>query len=107
MTAHTRAIGAVSLAGMLVTALLSAQGAGTPAQSQTPPPQTPPPGGGRGGDPGQRGAGGGGRQGAGGRRGGFTQYTRELASPDILVRGKSLYEANCASCHASDLRGGP
>jgi mono/diheme cytochrome c family protein len=24
----------------------------------------------------------------------------------VLVRGKGLYEANCASCHASDLRGG-
>jgi mono/diheme cytochrome c family protein len=25
----------------------------------------------------------------------------------VLVRGKALHEANCASCHASDLRGGP
>jgi mono/diheme cytochrome c family protein len=24
----------------------------------------------------------------------------------VLVRGKGLYEANCASCHATDLRGG-
>jgi cytochrome c oxidase cbb3-type subunit 3 len=31
--------------------------------------------------------------------------TRELASPDVLARGKGLYETNCASCHASDLRG--
>jgi mono/diheme cytochrome c family protein len=46
----------------------------------------------------------GGRQG-GGRRGGFTQFTRELASQDVIVRGKGLYEANCASCHAVDLRG--
>jgi mono/diheme cytochrome c family protein len=53
-----------------------------------------------------RGAGpGGGRQGRGGRAGGFTQFTRELAPQDVIVRGKSLYEANCASCHASDLRG--
>jgi cytochrome c oxidase cbb3-type subunit 3 len=37
--------------------------------------------------------------------GGFTQFTRELAPQDVIVRGKSLYEANCASCHASDLRG--
>ena len=48
----------------------------------------------------------GGRQGGGGRRGGFTQFTRELAPQDVIVRGKALYEANCASCHAADLRGG-
>ncbi|HVY92739.1 MAG TPA: c-type cytochrome [Bryobacteraceae bacterium] len=41
----------------------------------------------------------------GGRAGGFPQYTRPLAPQDVLVRGKSLYEAHCASCHASDLRG--
>jgi len=40
------------------------------------------------------------------RRGGFTQFTRPLASPDVLARGKALYETNCASCHAADLRGG-
>jgi mono/diheme cytochrome c family protein len=60
------------------------------------PPQTPAPG--RGADPGQRGA-------PGGRRGGFTQFTRPLASADVLVRGRSLYDTNCASCHAVDLRG--
>jgi cytochrome c oxidase cbb3-type subunit III len=67
-----------------------------PAQ---PPAQTPaqPPAGGRG--AGQAG------QGGGGRRGGFTQFTRPLASPDVLLRGKSLYDTNCASCHAPDLRG--
>jgi cytochrome c oxidase cbb3-type subunit 3 len=54
--------------------------------------QTPPPAAGRG-------------QG-GGRRGGFTQFTRPLASPDVLARGKALYETNCVSCHAPDLRGG-
>jgi mono/diheme cytochrome c family protein len=41
----------------------------------------------------------------GGRRGGFTQFTRELAPQDVIVRGKGLYEANCASCHSVDLRG--
>jgi cytochrome c oxidase cbb3-type subunit III len=50
----------------------------------------------------------GGRGGGDGQgRGGFPQFTRELAPQDVLVRGKSLYEAQCASCHAVDLRGGP
>lgn len=40
-----------------------------------------------------------------GRIGGFPQYTRQLAPQDVLARGKSLYEANCASCHANDARG--
>jgi cytochrome c oxidase cbb3-type subunit 3 len=48
---------------------------------------------------------GGGRAGRGGRAGGFTQFTRQLAPQDVLARGKSLYEANCASCHAADFRG--
>jgi mono/diheme cytochrome c family protein len=43
--------------------------------------------------------------GGGGRRGGFTQFTRPIASQDVLVRGKALYETNCSSCHAADLRG--
>jgi cytochrome c oxidase cbb3-type subunit III len=69
--------------------------------AQTPPPnQTAPPAGGRG-----QGGGGGGR--GGGRRGGFTQFTRPLASQDVLARGKALYETNCAGCHAADLRGTP
>jgi cytochrome c oxidase cbb3-type subunit 3 len=78
-------------------------------QGTNPAGQAPPPGGrGRGGDPAQRGGEPGGeRQGRGGRRGGFPQFTREAAPQDALVRGKSLYEANCASCHAVDLRGGP
>jgi cytochrome c oxidase cbb3-type subunit 3 len=54
---------------------------------------------------GANGAGGrGGAQGRG-RAGGFPQYTRPLAPQDVLARGKSLYDANCASCHATDLRG--
>ena len=58
---------------------------------------------------GRRGAGGGGRAAgggrAGGRNGGFTQFTRPLAPQDVLARGEGLYQTNCASCHASDLRG--
>jgi cytochrome c oxidase cbb3-type subunit 3 len=42
---------------------------------------------------------------AGPRPDGFTQYTRPQASEDVIVRGKALYETNCASCHAPDLRG--
>jgi cytochrome c oxidase cbb3-type subunit 3 len=105
MHAHARLIAAVVIAAAAMTGLGLAQG-GTP-QGQTPagqnPPQTPPPG--RGGDPGQRGAEPGQRGGPGGRRGGFTQFTRPLAPADVRVRGKSLYDTNCASCHAEDLRG--
>jgi len=107
MTRHTRLIATIALAIGSSAPFILAQG--TPPQTpqtQAPAGQAPPPAAGRG-DAGQRGAGQGGRQGGGGRRGGFTQFTRELAPQDVLVRGKSLYEANCASCHATDLRGGP
>jgi cytochrome c oxidase cbb3-type subunit 3 len=65
-------------------------------------------------------AGGGGRAGRGGRgasgaAGGgraagrspdkFSQFIRPLASQDVLLRGKTLYDANCVSCHAADMRG--
>ena len=106
MHTHLRLIAAGVIAVAAMTGLTLAQGAAPP----TPPPagQNPqtPPAPGRGADPGQRGADPAGRgQGGGGRRGGFTQYTRPLAPPDVLVRGKALYETNCASCHAVDLRG--
>jgi cytochrome c oxidase cbb3-type subunit 3 len=52
-----------------------------------------------------RGGQGAGRGAAGGRRGGFTQFTRPLASQDVIARGKGLYDTNCASCHAPDMRG--
>src|SRR6185503_655806 len=42
---------------------------------------------------------------SGPRPDGYTQFTRPPASPDVIVRGKGLYETNCASCHATDLRG--
>jgi cytochrome c oxidase cbb3-type subunit 3 len=35
----------------------------------------------------------------------FPQFTRPLASQDVLLRGKQLYNANCAGCHAADMRG--
>jgi cytochrome c oxidase cbb3-type subunit 3 len=118
MKAHTRFTAAVVFTAAGLTGLLvakgtaafasSEQGQAPPAQGQTPPPAT-----GRAGDPGQRGGGQGagpgqaGPQGRGGRRGGFAQFTRELASPEVILRGKALYETNCATCHAADLRGGP
>lgn len=61
------------------------------------------PPGGRGGTGAAAGRGGG--RGRGARAGGFTQYTRPLASADVLARGHALYESNCASCHSTDLRG--
>lgn len=106
ISSQIRLLAAAAFAAAGMSALVLAQGAGAPTQGQSPPEQTAqPPTAGRG--TGQRGGGQPGRQGGGGRRGGFTQFTRELAPPDVLVRGKSLYEANCASCHAADFRGGP
>src|SRR5262245_24278538 len=100
MSGRSRLIAALVLAGTWgTTAFLVAQGA--------PPAQGGPPGPAAGGQgaPGGAPAGPGRPGGPGGARGGFTTFTRELASPDVLVRGKSLYEAHCASCHAVDLRG--
>ncbi len=77
------------------------------ATAQQPPPEAggaAAPGGGRAGGRGGRGASGPGRAG-GGRRGAFPQYTRQLASQDVIFRGKTLYDADCSSCHAPDLRG--
>jgi cytochrome c oxidase cbb3-type subunit 3 len=98
MHAHTRLIAAGVFALVATTAMGSAQGGAPQGQPPGPTPAQPPVQG-RGADP--AGAG----QGGGGRRGGFYQYVRPLASPDVLARGKGLYETNCASCHAADLRG--
>jgi cytochrome c oxidase cbb3-type subunit III len=88
-------------AGVFAVAAMTSVG-GQTTTTTTPQAQTPPPatgrGADRGADPAQAGQG-------GGRRGGFYQYVRPLASPDVLARGKGLYETNCASCHAVDLRG--
>ena len=61
-------------------------------------------GGGRGGGRGASGTAGRGRA-AGGSPDGFSQFIRPLASQDVLLRGKTLYDANCAGCHAADMRG--
>jgi cytochrome c oxidase cbb3-type subunit 3 len=49
-----------------------------------------------------------GRAGGGGRGRGpatFPAQQRPAADPAVAARGKALYEANCQSCHAADLRG--
>jgi cytochrome c oxidase cbb3-type subunit 3 len=76
-----------------------------PAQQSNPAPAAPGRGAGRGG--GGRGASGAAGRGraAGGSPDRFSQFIRPLASQDALLRGKTLYDANCASCHAADMRG--
>ena len=109
MHAHARLIAGVVIAAGAMAGLGLAQGAPPPPQPPPAgqnPPQTPRnrrPGGAQ--TPVSAAVAAAGQAGAPGRRGGFTQFTRPLASPDVLVRGKSLYETNCASCHAVDLRG--
>jgi cytochrome c oxidase cbb3-type subunit III len=54
---------------------------------------------------------GGGRGGRGGGRGpargpDFPQQTRQLASPEVIARGKAVFGVNCTACHGADLRGG-
>ena len=100
MTAQMRVIAVTAAAGVAMTGVVLAQGAGAPApQGQAPAPagqaQSPqPPTGGRGG-----------QNPPTARRGGFGQFMRPLASQDVLLRGKALYDTNCAGCHAVDLRG--
>src|SRR5580704_12686444 len=66
--------------------------------------EPPPPPAGRGAGRGASGAAGRGRAG-GGSPDKFSQFIRPLASQDVLLRGETLYTANCASCHATDMRG--
>ena len=104
MTIHTRAIATAVVACGVMTGIVFGHTGGTPApRGQQPAAQAPPPQG-RGGEGAQPAAPPQGRQG-GGRAGGYTQFTRPPSPPDVLVRGKALYETNCASCHAADLRG--
>lgn len=62
---------------------------------------TAPPAGGRG----AAGRGARGGAGGGGGGGGGAYPSRPPADPAVLARGKTLWEANCTSCHAADLRG--
>lgn len=78
-----------------LTAVLAAQLAAQPPVAPQPGAQA-----GRGGGRGGRGGGGGGSR-------GFPQQSRTLAAPEILARGKAVFETNCARCHATDLRGNP
>lgn len=107
MTSPLRSITTALVAGAAMTGLVLAQGAGAPA----PAPPAPAPAGqeapaGRGaGQAGPAGAQQGRGQAPGGRRGGFPQYTRQLPTQETIIRGQALYDTNCASCHAPDLRG--
>ena len=83
-----------------ITGVEARQAPAPPAQTPTTTPAPPAPAGRGAGQRGTVAPGGGGQ-----RRGGFTQYTRPIASQDVIVRGKAVYETNCASCHAVDLRG--
>ena len=92
MSVHAHGLAVLVLSGSM-TGLLLAQAPTPAAQGQPPAPQQGQAPGGRGAAP------------AGPRPDGYTQYTRPLAPEDVVLRGKALYETNCASCHAVDLRG--
>ena len=105
----TRASAAILLTAAWTTGLVIAQG-GQPAPAPAPQGQTTAPGGRGAGpapDPAGQAQGRGRGNPPGGRRGGYTQYTRPLASQEVLIRGKALYDATCASCHQVDMRGTP
>lgn len=95
MSRPTNVIGGLALAALWTTTLVMAQGTAAP----------PPGGGGRGqAEPGRGQAAGGGVNDPNGR-GRFIQTARPQASQEAILRGKALYDTNCASCHAPDLRG--
>jgi cytochrome c oxidase cbb3-type subunit 3 len=93
MALPLRLSAAVVLAAAWSTGFVLAQGQAPPAPAA--PAQGQPPAGGRGQV----------QVPAGARVGGFTQYTRPLASQEVLIRGKALYDNMCASCHQVDMRG--
>ncbi len=101
MAVPSRLITALVLASSWTSGFALAQGGGPPAPAQTQAPAASPPAPAA---PAGRAAGRG-QVPATGRTGGLTQFTRPLAAPEVIVRGKALYDANCASCHAPDLRG--
>jgi cytochrome c oxidase cbb3-type subunit 3 len=82
MTTSARFLASLVLAGVWTTAFALAQ-APTPP---TPAPQAP-------------------AAAAPAGRGG--RATRPVASQDVLIRGKGLYDTNCANCHTPTLRGTP
>lgn len=90
MTPNRLMIGALVMIGALAAMLLAQEQPGPTAGA----------GRGRGG----RGTAGG--AGAGRRGPNFPQQTRQLASPEVIARGKAVYGVNCAACHGGDLRGG-
>jgi cytochrome c oxidase cbb3-type subunit 3 len=70
---------------------------GPPTQTPPPtPPTTQAPPQGQGGAPPGRGRG----------PGTFPNQQRPLAPPEVIARGKGLYETSCRACHGADLRGG-
>jgi cytochrome c oxidase cbb3-type subunit 3 len=79
-----------ALACLLLTTISVRLPAQTPPSAQTPP-QTPPA------QPGQ---------GRGRGLGTFPAQQRPLASPEVIARGRGLYDVNCRACHGGDLRGG-
>lgn len=81
--------------GILAAALLglSAVVAHVSAQGAAPAPPRPAPAAGRAQGPGRRGL------------PPFPAQQRAPGDPAVVARGKMLYEANCQSCHAADLRG--
>jgi cytochrome c oxidase cbb3-type subunit 3 len=95
----TKGFLAAALAGLTVVAAhVAAQGA---------PPQAPPAGAPAGNPQAPAPAGRGGR-GQGGGRGAatFPAQQRPPGDPELIARGKPLFNANCSACHGIDLRGG-